>query len=433
VRAWNKHIFMIFVCLGLLGAQTSSWSQETGQAPLRLSDLLGEALSKNPDVVAAKSKWEVLKERPPQTGSLDDPMIGLGILNLPTRNFSFRTEDMTMKEVSITQRLPYPGKRSLRVEAAEKEAEAALYEYEEMKNKVSRDLKTAYYELFFVNKAIAITEKNRELLKLLNKITETKYSVGDGIQADLLKSQVDLSKMIDELITLAQSKRSLKSRINTLLQRPAFGPLGEPEELAPAKFSLDPEVLMKEAETKRPLLQSLKKLVEKNKVNLRAAEKDYYPDFDVKFAYGQRDDGPNGVRSDLVTAMVGFNIPFWYKTKQDKRVAESQKEIRSAQDQYNAQMNEIRFLVSDRAIEFERAEKQIELLKTGIIPQATLSLDSAINAYRVNKVNYMTLLDNLMTLSKYEIQYYRLLTDQQKSIVEIEGALGRSISEEKKG
>jgi outer membrane protein, heavy metal efflux system len=433
VKALMKRISMSLVFFGLLGIQSSSWSQETRPATLRLNDLIEEALIKNPDVVAAKSKWEVLRERPPQSGSLDDPMIGLGIINLPTRNFNFRSEDMTMKEVSLTQRLPYPGKRSLRVEAAEKEAESALWEYEEMRNKVSRDIKGSYYELFFVNKAIEITEKNRELLKLLNKIAETKYSVGEGIQADLLKSQVDLSKMIDELITLAQSKRSLKSRINTLLQRPPFGPLGEPEELVPSKFSIDPEQLAKEAEANRPLLQSLKKVIEKSKVNLRAAEKDYYPDFDVKLAYGQRDDGPNGVRSDLVTAMVGFNIPFWHKTKQDKRVAESQKEIRSTQDQYNAAMNEIRFLVSDKLIDIERTEKQIELLKTGIIPQATLSLDSAINAYRVNKVNYMTLLDNLMTLSKYEIQYYRLLTDQQKSIAEIDGALGRSIREEKKG
>ena len=60
-------------------------------------------------------------------------------------------------------------------------------------------------------------------------------------------------------------------------------------------------------------------------------------------------------------------------------------------------------------------------------------MDSALQAYRVNKVDYMTLLDNLMTLFRYEIQYYRLLADQRKSVVEIEGALGRSLPEEKKG
>ena len=426
-------VFMSFVFLGSLGIQSPLWSQETRPAPLKLSDLIEEAVSKNPDIIAAKSKWEVTRERPLQAGSLDDPMIGLGIINLPTNNFSFRTEDMTQKEISITQRFPYPGKRSLRVEAAEKEAEAGLWDYEEIKIKISRDLKAAYHELAFVNKAIGVTEKNREILKLLNKIAETKYSLGEGIQLDLLKSQVDLSKMLGELITLNQTKRSLKSRLNTLLQRPPFAPLGEPEEMALAKISSEPEELLKEAEEKRPMLQSAKRMIEKNKAGLRAAEKDYYPDFEVKFSYGQRDDGPNGRRSDMVSAMVGFNIPFWYKSKQGKRVSESQKEIQSAQDQYHALANEIRYLVSEKLTEIERTEKQIELLKTGIIPQATLALDSALQAYRVNKVDYLTLLDNLMTLFRYEIQFYRLLADQRKSVVEIEGALGRSLPEEKKG
>jgi outer membrane protein TolC len=433
IMVFARLVFMSFVFLGFLGIQSPLWSQETRPAPLKLSDLIEEAVSKNPDIIAAKSKWEVTRERPLQAGSLDDPMIGLGIINLPTNNFSFRTEDMTQKEISITQRFPYPGKRSLRVEAAEKEAEAGLWDYEEIKIKISRDLKAAYHELAFVNKAIGVTEKNREILKLLNKIAETKYSLGEGIQLDLLKSQVDLSKMLGELITLNQTKRSLKSRLNTLLQRPPFAPLGEPEEMALVKISSEPEELLKEAEEKRPMLQSAKRMIEKNKAGLRAAEKDYYPDFEVKFSYGQRDDGPNGRRSDMVSAMVGFNIPFWYKSKQAKRVSESQKEIQSAQDQYHALANEIRYLVSEKLTEIERTEEQIVLLKTGIIPQATLALDSALQAYRVNKVDYLTLLDNLMTLFRYEIQFYRLLADQRKSVVEIEGALGRSLPEEKKG
>jgi cobalt-zinc-cadmium efflux system outer membrane protein len=431
--SFARLVFMISVFLGSLVIQAPSWSQETRPAPLKLSDLIEEAINKNPEIIASKSKWEVTRERPLQAGSLDDPMIGLGITNLPTNNFSFRTEDMTQKEISITQRFPYPGKRSLRVEAAEKEAEAALWDYEETKVKITRELKAAYHELAFVNRAIEVTEKNREILKLLNKISETKYSLGQGIQADLLKSQVDLSKMIDELIILAQTKRSLKSRLNTLLQRPPFSPLGEPEEMVLARFSAEPEELLKEAEENRPLLQSAKRMIEKNRASLRAAEKDYYPDFDVKFAYGQRDDGPNGRRSDMVSAMVGFNIPFWYKSKQAKRVAESQKEIRYARDQYQALANEIRFLLGEKLTEIERTEKQIELLKTGIIPQAALAFDSALQAYRVNKVDYLTLWDNLMTLFRYEIQYYRLLTDQRKSVVEIEGALGRSLLGEKKG
>jgi len=430
--AMTKFVVTIFI-LFLSSNLSPSWSQATRSEPLKLNNLIEEAFSKNPEIIAAKSRWELTRERPRQAGSLDDPIIGLGVTNLPTNNFSFRTEDMTQKEISLTQRFPYLGKRSLRIEAAEKEAEAALWDYEEIKVKIAREIKAAYSELAFVNKAIEVTEKNREILRLLNKIAETKYSLGEGIQADLLKSQVDLSKMIAELIALNQTKRSLKSRLNALLQRPPFAPLGEPEEISFAKIFAEPEELLKEAEERRPLLQSAKRMIAKSKVSLRAAEKDYYPDFDVKLAYGQRDEGPMGRRSDMISAMIGFNIPIWHKSKQAKRVAEFQKEIRFTQDEYQALANEIRILVSEKLTEIERTEKQIELLKTGIIPQATLALDSALQAYRVNRVDYMTLFDNLMTLFRYEVQYYRLLADQRKAAVEIEGALGRSLPEEKKG
>jgi outer membrane protein, heavy metal efflux system len=409
------------------------WAQEAKTASLKLNEIIEEAVSKNPEVLAAKSKWEVFKERPPQAGSLDDPMLGLGIINLPTNTFSFRTEDMTMKEISVSQRVPYPGKRPLRSEMAQREADAAYNGYEEARNKVARDMKLAYYELFYINKAIQVTEKNREVLKLLNQIAETKYSVGEGIHTDVFKAQVELSKMIDELIMFSQTKRSLKAKINTLLHRPAFAALGDPEEMGLEKYSADLEKLVAAAEENRPLLQAMKKMVERNKVGLKMAEKDYFPDFDFRMAYGQRDDGPNGRRADMVTAMVGISIPFWYKTKQERKVAESQKDIQASRDQLTAMTNEIQFMLSERLTEIERVEKQLELLKTGIIPQATFSLDSAMASYRVNKVDFMTMLESLMTLFKYEIQYYRLLADHGKNIAEIDGAVGRQTAEGKKG
>ncbi|MGD0625784.1 MAG: TolC family protein [Thermodesulfobacteriota bacterium] len=428
-----KLFFVLFFVFIILGVVSPLSAEDSRPAPLKLSALIEEALSKNPDILAAKSKWEVLRERPPQAGSLEDPMVGLGIVNLPTDTFSFRQEDMTMKEVSVTQKVPYPGKRPLRSEMAQKEAEAAYSDYEEAKNKISRDMKTAYYELFYINKAIQVTEKNREVLKLLNQIAETKYSVGEGIHTDVFKAQVELSKMIDELIMFSQNKRSLKARINTLLHQPPFATLGEPEELSFEKFSVEPEELVKTAMGRRPLLQSMKRMVERNQAGLRMAERDYYPDFDFKLAYGQRDDGPMGRRADMVTAMVAINLPLWYKTKQDRKVAESQKDIQAAKDQLSAMTNEIRFMIGDKLTEVERAERQLELLKTGIIPLATLSLDSAMASYRVNKVDFITVLDSLMTLFRYEIQYYRLLTDSRKSIAEIEAAVGKSLAEEKKG
>ena len=125
MKASAKLLSELSIIILVLGGYSPAWAQDSRPAPLKLEKLIEDALSKNPDVLAAKSRWEVLKERPPQAGSLDDPMVGLGITNLPTDTFSFRQEDMTMKEISVTQRVPYPGKRPLRSEIAQKEAEAA--------------------------------------------------------------------------------------------------------------------------------------------------------------------------------------------------------------------------------------------------------------------------------------------------------------------
>jgi len=114
-------------------------------------------------------------------------------------------------------------------------------------------------------------------------------------------------------------------------------------------------------------------------------------------------------------------------------VAESQKDIQAAKDDLAARVNEIRYMVSEKLTEIERAERQIELLKTGIIPLASLSLDSAISSYRVNKVDFITMMDTLMTLFKYETQYYRLLSEHRKNFAEIETAVGKPLAEEKKG
>ena len=105
------------------------------------------------------------------------------------------------------------------------------------------------------------------------------------------------------------------------------------------------------------MLQSMKRMVERNRIGLKLAERDYYPDFDFKLAYGQRDDGPLGRRADMVTAMVAINLPLWYKTKQERKVAESQKDIQAAKDQLTAMTNEIRFMI-ERKIDRDRKGRE---------------------------------------------------------------------------
>ena len=419
--------FLIFMPLTL--------SAQSERSFLNLNQLIEEALQNNPEISATKKKWEVFKEKIPQAYALEDPMFGFGIVSLPT-NFSFKDEDMTMKEFSISQRFPFPGKRPLMKEMASKEAEAVSTEIEEKINRIIKEVKTAYYDLSHVYRATVVVERNKRILEDFAKIAEARYSVGEGIQQDVLKSHVEVSKMVDELIMLAQKRRALEAKLKALLNRPPETQMGEPEEVIFRKLPFTLEELQKMALEMNPTLKGMKKMIEAKEKAYALAKREYYPDFNFKFAYGQRDNsrGPEVMkRRDMLTGMMEMNIPIFYKSKQDRKVAETKAEILGAEAQYRAMKNEILYMVTDMSSMIQRVERQIDLYKTGIIPQASLQINSAMSAYRVNKADFMTLLDSQMTLYKYELEYHLALTEYGKNVASLGAAIGKQLFERGEG
>lgn len=403
---------------------------QSEKPPINLDLIIEEALQNNPEILAVKKKWEAFKEKVPQVQALPDPMLGFGIISLPT-NFSFRDEDMTMKEISISQMFPLFGKRKLMGEMAQKEAEAVLHEINEKANKIIKEIKSTYFELSYHYRSIEITQKNKEILENLAKIAETQYAVGMGIQQDVIKAHIEVSKMVDELIMLNQKRKTLEAKLIALLNRSPESLIGKPEELNFKKVSFSIEELQKMAVEVNPTLKGMKKMIEAKQKAYELAKKEYYPDLTLKFSYGQRENGPEKKRRDMLTGMTEINIPLFYKSKQDRKVAETIADLKSVEAQYQAMKNEINFMITDMASMLQRIEKQLELYQTGIIPQASLQVSSAMSAYRVGKADFMTLLDSQMTLYKYELEYYQALTEYEKNLANLETIVGRQFS--KKG
>jgi len=395
---------------------------------LNVNRLVDEAIQNNPEILAAKKKWEVYKEKIPQARALEDPMFSFGIVNLPT-SFSFHQEDMTMKEFSISQKFPFYGKRKLMGEMAAKEAEAVSAEIQGKIHQVIRDVKAAYYELSHVYRTTQVTQRNKEILENFAKIAETRYSVGEGIQQDVLKAHVEVFKMVDDLIMLSQRKRALEARLNALLNRPPKTPVGEPEEVVFRKFPYTIEELQKMALEMNPALQGMKKMIEAKEKAYALAKREYYPDFNLRFAYGQRDRLMGMRQDDMLTGMVEINIPIFYKSKQERKVAETVADMKGAEAQYQAMKNEVLFMIADMGSMTQRVERQIDLYKTGILPQASLQVNSALSSYRVSKADFLTLLDSQMTLYKYELEYHQALTEYEKNVASLGAAVGKRFSQ----
>jgi outer membrane protein TolC len=330
-----------------------------------------------------------------------------------------------MKEISISQMFPFYGKRRLMGEMAEKEAEAVFKEIQERTNRIIKEVKSTYFELSYNYRSMEITQRNKEILENFVKIAETQYAVGMGIQQDVLKAHIEVSKMVDELIMLGQKRRALEAKLISLLNRPPESQVGRPEEVAFKKLPHAIEELQKMAIEINPTLQAMKKMIEAKEKAYELAKKEYYPDLTFKFAYGQRDNGPEMKRRDMLTGMVEINIPIFYKSKQDRKVGETKADIQTLEAQYRAMKNEILFMITDMTSMIQRVERQIELYKTGIIPQASLQVNSAMSAYRVGKVDFMTLLDSQMTLYRYELEYHQALTEYEKNVASLEATVGK--------
>jgi cobalt-zinc-cadmium efflux system outer membrane protein len=417
----------IFVCLIPFALLTPDLIFGQTVAPvLNLDQLIEEAGLNNPEILAAKMKWEVFKEKVPQARALPDPMLGFGIVSLPT-NFSFREEDMTMKEISVSQMFPFYGKRKLMGEMAEKEAESVYNEIQERVNRVVRDVKTAYYDLSHVYRTTEVVEENKRILEDFARIAEIRYTVGGGIQQDMLKAHVGISKMADELIMLNQRKRSLEAKLNALLDRPPGNSVGKPEEVTFQQISYTVEELQEMAGGINPVLAGMKKMIEAREKAYDLARREYYPDITFKFAYGQRDNSPDMSRRDMLTGMMELNIPVFYKSKQDRKLAESKAEIANLEAQYRGMKNEILFMVADMVAMIRQRGKQYALYSTEIIPIAKLQVSSAMNGYQVGKVDFMTPFESQMSLYRYELEYHGTITEFEKSVADLEAAVGKAL------
>jgi outer membrane protein TolC len=391
-----------------------------------LGTLIGEALQNNPELRAAAKETEAAGARVRPAGALEDPMLEAGLLNVPIQSLRLNREDMTMKMLGLSQKLPYPGKRALREQVAAKDAESTKYGLQETTNRIVRDVKLAYFDLALTGETIRQLQDNRLILEQFMSIAEGRYVVGQATQAEVLKAQTQLGRMTEELLRMERERPVTEAELVRLLgRRGNAAPIAAAlPQIGDAAFSL--EALQEAALRERPQLLGLQSVIDRGAKSLELARKEAQPDFDLRFSYGQRERDLAGVpREDMVSITVAMNLPVWRKDKIEPRIAEAQAMREQALEMLQAQQNEVLAKLRQQVAIAEQSRKSVRLYETGILPQARLAVEASLSGYKVSRVDPLMLLDSQMTLFGYEISRARELVNFNKALAEIEFLTGK--------
>lgn len=392
-------------------------------ARLSLDEIVREALEKNPEVQSALHTAKALERRIPQVKALPDPTVSVGWAGNVTP-FSIMSGDASSyRGVTVSEQFPYPGKLKLQGAMAAKEVDAAQADYETVRRRVATEVKVVFFDYFYFEKAIQTTTQNKELLEKLSKIAEARYRVGKTMQQDVLRSQIEISLLIEKLTILEQQKATAQARLNAYLLRKPESPLPPPAEVGPATMKYSLEELYSLAQENDPAVLKNQQMVDRNRLGIALAERQYRPDIGVSYMYQQR-----SAQQDMNGLTFSVSIPVFYKTKQRQAVAEASENLVSAEKMRDNRLNEVRFELKQQYLAAKAAERLLSLYSKGVVPQSSLALESSMASYQVGSVDFLSLIANFSTLLNYETDYYRQLADYQIAIARMESLTGTEIA-----
>lgn len=423
-----KPIIALIILTSIWMGTTSSLANEIAGALFHskeLQQLRQEMLTNNQGLIALEQKVAALKEEVLAAGALDDPRLGFGVLNLPADSFRFDEAPMTQKQITLAQRIPWFGKRDLKTQRAALNALRLESILNARRLKLIRELTDAYYELGFVSVSQEINARLTDHLDQIVRVAEARYGSGKGLQQDILQAQVEQSRLMDSDNKLNRQRRSLEDRIISLLNRSAFAPIAGPQLAGLPDLGISIAEWQAVALDANPDLQTRRIEIEQAVVDIELSRKAYYPDPDLKLAYGQRDSDTSGnERSDFLSASVTFSLPVWAKRKQNRRFEAAAKRRDAARSMYQDLAAQLPHQVDAVAAELNQLKENYALYKDAILVQADQWAESARFSYEVGKVNFNTMVSAQLQELKLERQAKQYLYQFYRKMAVLDNLLG---------
>lgn len=395
---------------------------------LSLESLIKEAKEKNPEILAAKKRWEASLTRVPQAKSLDSPTVGVTFEKIPKGTLSLGRTMSDDRMLSVSQMFPLFGKLSLKGKIALVESQMYAAEYKGRELEVVKEVKNAYYESFLNFKEIELNQESLVFLEAVANIAQAKYAVGEISQEKLFKLTLEIAELSNRIQNLKRERLAKETRINTLLNKDPENPLGLPQLEEDLSFEADIKNLYALTLQNQPELLIFSYAIERNKHASELAKRNLFPDLMAGVALRGLSAGAIGPW-DL---MLAFTMPFWFWTKQRYEIKEAIFNLEEAKAAYDAMKNKAFSETKDLVTKVEIAKEKIKLYKTNSMPLLESSINSSTAAFRSKKGDLMMLLDNIRMLIETKMNYYESLVEYNMNLADLERTVGKDLTEVKK-
>lgn len=407
-----------------------------GDTPVTLQQYLRCAALNNAGLKAAFEQWKAALQQIPQAGALPDPQFTYGnyIDEVETK------EGPRSQNLQLMQMFPWFGTIQARTDAAAAAAQAAKKRYEAAKLELFFEVKDAFFEYVYLASAIEIAKENLELAKHFEEVARIKYTTSEAGHPDVIRAQLEIAKMADELKALEELRKPLSARLNAALNPPDVWRIDrkDPNVLLPwpekeqfRTVAISHQQLIEALKSHNPEIAALDFELQAARSRLELAKKRFYPDLSLGVEWmtneGMMGTGLKNSEKDEVVVMFGVNLPIWresYKAGQLQAKADMAK----ASQQKTQTENTLAARAAQILYEFEDSRRKRELYGDTLAPKAQQLLAASEVAYKAGTVDFLSLIDAQRTLLNFKLLYERAGADNQQRLAELEMLAGAELT-----
>jgi len=385
-----------------------------------LSTLLEEAQQNNPEIRAMVSSYHAADQGSKAAGALPDTQVMVQHLSVgsPKPFAGYTNSDFAYIGLGVSQEFPWPGKRGLRREAAGLQAQATHAQSDAVTRTVLEQLKVAYFKLSYLEQTLTILLRDDKLLSDMEQIAESRYRVGKGNQQEVLKAQLQHTRILQEINVHHREQSEQQAQLKMLLGRSQESPDVMTAPLRERALPTDLPELLQQVGDKNPEVATRKALAERANKMIELSRKEFRPDFGVQYMYQNTD------RRFRDYYMATFTVTLPNRSRRHAELAQALEEQKAASAALDAEKQRRMAEVQEQYQTARLSGAQLKIYREGLMPQAEATFRSAMAAYQANREDFETLLSSFRDVLDFEEQYQKELSEHESALARLESLTG---------